>query len=81
MFGPIKANVTDLVLHHLRARCPVDASHGFRSVEGIPAAVGGEDTLGVAAKFAAMGVNVVGVPKTIDKDLAAADEAARKDKT
>lgn len=34
---------------------------------------GGEDTLGVAAKFAAMGVNVVGVPKTIDKDLAGTD--------
>ncbi|HEX3143299.1 MAG TPA: ATP-dependent 6-phosphofructokinase [Pyrinomonadaceae bacterium] len=34
---------------------------------------GGEDTLGVAAKFADMGVNVVGVPKTIDKDLAGTD--------
>jgi 6-phosphofructokinase 1 len=34
---------------------------------------GGEDTLGVAAKFAALGVNVVGVPKTIDKDLAGTD--------
>jgi ATP-dependent phosphofructokinase / diphosphate-dependent phosphofructokinase len=34
---------------------------------------GGEDTLGVAAMFATMGVNVVGVPKTIDKDLAGTD--------
>src|ERR1041385_5198340 len=34
---------------------------------------GGEDTQGVAAKFAAMGVNVVGIPKTIDKDLAGTD--------
>jgi 6-phosphofructokinase 1 len=34
---------------------------------------GGEDTLGVAAKFAALGVHVVGVPKTIDKDLAGTD--------
>src|SRR5215813_1080675 len=34
---------------------------------------GGEDTLGVAAKFAERGVNVVGVPKTIDKDLAGTD--------
>ena len=34
---------------------------------------GGEDTLGVAAKFAGLGVNVVGVPKTIDKDLAGTD--------
>src|SRR5262245_56661748 len=29
---------------------------------------GGEDTLGVAAKLAQLGVQVVGVPKTIDKD-------------
>src|ERR1044072_4599952 len=31
---------------------------------------GGEDTLGVAAKLAQQGVRIVGVPKTIDKDLA-----------
>jgi phosphofructokinase-like protein len=36
-------------------------------------AVGGEDTLGVAAKLAAEDVNVVGVPKTIDNDLSATD--------
>ena len=36
-------------------------------------AVGGEDTLGVAAKLHAEGVNVVGVPKTIDNDLSATD--------
>jgi 6-phosphofructokinase len=34
---------------------------------------GGEDTLGVAAKLAMRGVRVVGVPKTIDRDLAATD--------
>lgn len=34
---------------------------------------GGEDTLGVAAKLAEKGVNVVGIPKTIDKDLAGTD--------
>src|SRR4030095_8715609 len=34
-------------------------------------ACGGEDTLGVAARLAEKGINVVGVPKTIDKDLAA----------
>jgi 6-phosphofructokinase 1 len=34
---------------------------------------GGEDTLGVAAKLATRGVNVVGVPKTIDKDLPGTD--------
>jgi ATP-dependent phosphofructokinase / diphosphate-dependent phosphofructokinase len=32
-------------------------------------AIGGEDTLGVAAKLAGEGVRVVGVPKTIDNDL------------
>ena len=36
-------------------------------------AIGGEDTLGVATKLADMGVNVVGVPKTIDNDLNATD--------
>ena len=36
-------------------------------------AIGGEDTLGVATKLAEMGVNVVGVPKTIDNDLSGTD--------
>lgn len=36
-------------------------------------AIGGEDTLGVAAKLAGEGVPVVGIPKTIDKDLAGTD--------
>ncbi|HEV8208223.1 MAG TPA: 6-phosphofructokinase [Acidimicrobiia bacterium] len=36
-------------------------------------AIGGEDTLGVAAKLGADGVNLVGVPKTIDNDLSATD--------
>ncbi|MCA1839610.1 MAG: ATP-dependent 6-phosphofructokinase, partial [Actinobacteria bacterium] len=36
-------------------------------------AVGGEDTLGVADKLTAEGLNVVGVPKTIDNDLSATD--------
>ena len=35
--------------------------------------VGGEDTLGVAAKLGGDGVNLVGVPKTIDNDLSATD--------
>ena len=34
---------------------------------------GGEDTMGVAANLAQRGVRVVGVPKTIDKDLAGTD--------
>jgi phosphofructokinase-like protein len=36
-------------------------------------AVGGEDTLGVAERFHAQGMPVVGVPKTIDNDLAGTD--------
>jgi len=34
---------------------------------------GGEDTLGVATRLAKQGLRVVGVPKTIDKDLAGTD--------
>ncbi|MEM2950188.1 MAG: 6-phosphofructokinase [Nitrososphaeria archaeon] len=36
-------------------------------------AVGGDDTLGVAAKLFKMGLNVVGVPKTMDNDISATD--------
>jgi 6-phosphofructokinase 1 len=36
-------------------------------------AIGGEDTLGVARSLGEDGVNVVGVPKTIDNDLGATD--------
>jgi 6-phosphofructokinase 1 len=36
-------------------------------------AIGGEDTLGVAYRLHAEGVNVIGVPKTIDNDLSATD--------
>ncbi|MCW2864975.1 MAG: phosphofructokinase [Actinoallomurus sp.] len=36
-------------------------------------AIGGEDTLGVARQLHDRGVNVVGVPKTIDNDLTATD--------
>jgi ATP-dependent phosphofructokinase / diphosphate-dependent phosphofructokinase len=35
--------------------------------------IGGEGTLGTAAKLAGEGINVVGVPKTIDNDLAVTD--------
>ena len=38
-------------------------------------AIGGEDTLGVATRlYTEHGVNVVGVPKTIDNDLSATDQ-------
>jgi len=35
--------------------------------------IGGEDTLGVATRLAELGVNIVGVPKTIDNDLSGTD--------
>ncbi|HEX5541832.1 MAG TPA: 6-phosphofructokinase [Micromonospora sp.] len=45
------------------------------AAQGVDAliAIGGEDTLGVAAKLHELGVQVVGVPKTIDNDLGATD--------
>jgi phosphofructokinase-like protein len=36
-------------------------------------AIGGDDTLGAAKKFNELGINVVGVPKTIDNDLSSTD--------
>ena len=45
------------------------AEHGIDAL----IAIGGEDTLGVATKLADLGVNVVGVPKTIDNDLSGTD--------
>jgi len=36
-------------------------------------AIGGEDTLGVAAKLYKDGINIIGVPKTIDNDLSGTD--------
>ncbi|MEK6277866.1 MAG: 6-phosphofructokinase [Actinomycetota bacterium] len=41
-------------------------------VEGL-IAIGGEDTLGVANSLSEQGVQVIGVPKTIDNDLSATD--------
>jgi 6-phosphofructokinase 1 len=40
---------------------------------GAVVAIGGEDTLGVATKLSQAGVNMVGVPKTIDNDLNGTD--------
>jgi 6-phosphofructokinase 1 len=50
----------------------VEAGMGMVDVDMlIP--IGGEDTLGVAGRLAEAGVPVVGVPKTIDNDLAGTD--------
>ena len=52
-----------------------DAVRAGLAAEGVDAliAIGGEDTLGAAKRLADDGVPVVGVPKTIDNDLAATD--------
>ena len=60
---------------------PFKIEHGVEKIKenlaatGVDAliAIGGEDTLGVATKLAELGVNVVGVPKTIDNDLSGTD--------
>ncbi len=60
---------------------PLKKERGLEIIEanmekaGIDAliAVGGDDTLGVAAKLAERGVKVIGIPKTIDNDLAGTD--------
>jgi 6-phosphofructokinase 1 len=43
------------------------------SLDGL-IAIGGEDTLGAAARLAELGVPVLGVPKTIDNDIGATDQ-------
>ncbi len=55
-----------------------DASEAVRAVlveNGLDALIpiGGEDTLGVAQRLADAGIDLVGVPKTIDNDLGATD--------
>ncbi|MBI4949226.1 MAG: 6-phosphofructokinase [Deltaproteobacteria bacterium] len=56
---------------------PKDAETLFKNIEALKLdaiiAIGGDDTLGVAAKLHAKGIKVVGVPKTIDNDLFGTD--------
>lgn len=57
---------------------PVDRSHEvLENIKKLKldalVACGGEDTLGVAARLSQKGVNIVGIPKTIDKDLNGTD--------
>jgi ATP-dependent phosphofructokinase / diphosphate-dependent phosphofructokinase len=56
-------------------RSGLDRIKGNLASLGVDAlvAIGGEDTLGVAGRLCDEGVNVVGVPKTIDNDLSATD--------
>jgi ATP-dependent phosphofructokinase / diphosphate-dependent phosphofructokinase len=56
-------------------RSGLDRVKGNLATLGVDAlvAIGGEDTLGVAGRLCEQGLNVVGVPKTIDNDLSATD--------
>jgi len=58
----VEGDVTDRVLETLR-------THEVDSL----VVIGGDGTLSIADQFAAHGVRVVGVPKTIDNDLSATD--------
>src|SRR3954447_15975731 len=49
-------------------RATIDA----QTLDGL-IAIGGEDTLGVANKLTEAGLNVIGLPKTIDNDLGGTD--------
>ena len=60
-FNP-KGNTSKLVLNNI-------GNLGLDSL----IAVGGDDTLSVAAKLSREGINVIGIPKTIDKDLVGTD--------
>lgn len=54
--------------------CSARAMENYRTW-GLDAlfAIGGDGTMNIAYKFAQMGMNVVGIPKTIDNDLEATD--------
>src|SRR5208337_4102809 len=73
-------NVGGTILHTTRTN-PFNRSEGPEKVLtnvkklGLDAlvAVGGEDTLSVAAKLGEMGLRIVGVPKTIDNDIVQTD--------
>ncbi len=51
----------------------VRATLARHNIDGL-IAIGGEDTLGAAHRLQQDGINVVGVPKTIDNDLGATDQ-------
>jgi ATP-dependent phosphofructokinase / diphosphate-dependent phosphofructokinase len=50
----------------------VRVTFATHSLDGL-IAIGGEDTLGVASRLYGAGINVIGVPKTIDNDLGGTD--------
>lgn len=50
-----------------RSKIAVDGIHKLGL--DVLVAIGGDDTIGAAIKLSQLGINVVGIPKTIDKDL------------
>jgi ATP-dependent phosphofructokinase / diphosphate-dependent phosphofructokinase len=54
-----------------RSKIAVDNAHKLGL--DVLIAIGGDDTIGAAIKLSQLGVNVVGIPKTIDKDLPETD--------
>ena len=68
----IDTNVLSEV-RHPRGSGRVKESFRALGLDGL-VALGGDDTLSVAAKLHAEGFPVIGVPKTIDNDLSATDQ-------
>jgi ATP-dependent phosphofructokinase / diphosphate-dependent phosphofructokinase len=58
-----KINTSKLVIDNIQKELGLD----------VLIAIGGDDTLSVAARLCQDGVNVIGIPKTIDKDLVGTD--------
>ena len=84
---PLSLNVVDEIINYGGTILFTSRTNPF-SIEGGPeravenlkelgidalVAIGGDDTLGVAAKLHKLGVKVVGVPKTMDNDLSGTD--------
>jgi 6-phosphofructokinase 1 len=84
---PLDRDAVSGILHRGGTILGTSRTNPFKDAEGGPAclesakalgldamiAIGGEDTLGVAAKLTALGLPCVGVPKTIDNDLDGTD--------
>ena len=73
-FMPNALRGIDYLTTHPEARA-ADLLQAFRDpgIDMILCAIGGDDTLGVANALRKLGVNVIGVPKTIDNDLSCTD--------
>ena len=69
-FMPNARRGIDYLTAHPEARA-ADLLQAFRDpgIDMILCAIGGDDTLGVANALRKLGVNVIGVPKTIDLSL------------